>query len=53
MTRDLFIMGQIMTQKDREIDEARLQPMDAEGIEMAKYKRFTIDMVGTPTDPLR
>lgn len=53
MTRDLKVMGQIMDQKDREISAARLQPMDAEGIEMAKHKRFTIDMVGTPVDPLR
>lgn len=53
MTRDLKVMGQIMDQKDREISAAQLQPMDAEGIEMAKHKRFTIDMVGTPVDPLR
>ena len=53
MTRDLNIMGQIMRQKEREIDAEHLQPMDAEGIEMARHKRFTIDMVGTPVDPLR
>lgn len=53
MTRDLNMMGQIMDQKDREINAAQLQPLDQEGIVMAKHKRFTIDMVGTPTDPLR
>lgn len=53
MKRELKVMGQIMDQKDREIDEARLQPLNPEGVVMAKHKRFTIDMVGTPTDPLR
>lgn len=53
MTRDLDTMAKIQHEKDREIDAARMQPLNPEGVTMAKYKRFTIDMVGVPVDPLR
>ena len=53
MTRDLNVMGNIMDERDKEIVDDNLQPLDPEGIELAKHKRFTLDMVGTPVDPLR
>ena len=53
MTRDLNTIAKIQHEKDREIEAARMQPLDQEGIVMAKHKRFTIDMVGVPVDPLR
>ena len=53
MTRDLNVMGNIMDERDKEIVDDNLQPLDPERIELAKHKRFTLDMVGTPVDPLR
>ncbi len=53
MMRDLAVMDAIQKQKNREIETKDLQPLDPEGKRMAEHKRFTIDMVGTPVDPLR
>lgn len=53
MIRDLNIMDQIQNQKTKDIANKELQPLNPEGKKMAEYKRFTIDMVGTPVDPLR
>lgn len=53
MTRDLDVMTDIMKERDIEIVDDNLQPLDPEGVELAKHKRFTLDMVGTPVDPLR
>ena len=53
MRRELEVMDKIQTQKTRDIEKGTLQPLNPEGIRMAEHKRFTIDMVGTPVDPLR
>ena len=55
MTRDLEVMKTIIAEKEKEkeINKAELQELDAEGKEMAEHKRFTIDMVAAPVDPLR
>ena len=53
MIRDLAVMDTIQKQKNREIETKELHPLDPEGQRMAEHKRFTIDMVGTPVDPLR
>lgn len=53
MTRELEIMDTIQTQKAEELAAAELQPLDDEGVAMAEHKRFTFDVVDTPSDPLR
>ena len=53
MNRDLNIMNVIQEEKEREINQEELQPLDAEGTALAEHKRFTFDIVDTPTDPLR
>lgn len=51
--RSIMSMSNIMNQKERDMIRARLQPLDPEGRKLAEHKRFTLDMVGVPTDPLR
>lgn len=46
-------MKTIIAEKEKEINREELQELDAEGKEMAEHKRFTIDMVAAPVDPLR
>lgn len=53
MEKDLKIMEQIQKEKQKEIEAEALQPMDAEGQRLAEGKRFTLDVVDTPSDPLR
>lgn len=53
MTRQLDVMENIMETKEREIKEKEIIPLDEEGKTLAEHKRFTLDMVGTPVDPLR
>lgn len=51
--RDLETMTRIMLQKEKDIARTEQQSLNPEGREMAKYKRFTFDVITTPTDPLR
>jgi len=53
MTRDLNVMDAIQKEKEKEVNAEELMPLDPEGVTVAEHKRFTIDMVGTPVDPLR
>ena len=53
MGRDLYEMTQIQHEKQKEIETEALQPLDDEGKVMAEHKRFTLDVVDTPADPLR
>lgn len=52
-TRDLDIMNQIQTQKERDMEGQPLTPLDTEGTKLAEEKRFTFDLVDIPIDPLR
>ena len=51
--RDLNVMDTIQTEKAKEISAQELQPLDDEGTAMAEHKRFTFDVIDTPSDPLR
>ena len=53
MTRDINVMKDIQDQKIKDIEKRDLHPLDDEGTAMAEHKRFTFDLVDTPTDPLR
>ncbi len=53
MKRDLDTMDFIQNEKIKEVQKEDLMPLDEEGVMVAEHKRFTIDMVGTPVDPLR
>lgn len=53
MTRDLDIMNAIQEEREKELEEEELQPLDAEGKALAEHKRFTFDIVDIPNDPLR
>ena len=53
MIRDLKIMESIQKEKAKEIAKKELQPLNPEGKAMAEHKRFTFDIVDTPSDPLR
>lgn len=53
MNRELNVMDKIQEQKAKELDEKELQPLNPEGKEIAKHKRFSFDIVDTPDDPLR
>ena len=53
MTRDLDVITDIQNQKVMEMEDKELHPLDDEGVAMAEHKRFTFDLVDTPTDPLR
>lgn len=52
MTREME-MNSIQVEKAKEMAERDLLPLDAEGRKIAEHKRFTFDIVDTPTDPLR
>lgn len=49
----LDIMEAIMNEKDKEITANGPVPMDAETKVIASGKRFTFDVITTPSDPLR
>lgn len=53
MIRDLDIMDQIQRQKEKDIEQESLMPLDAEGTELAEGKRLTFDIIDIPSDPLR
>lgn len=53
MERDLSIMDQIQRQKEKDIEKSELLPLDEEGKRLADGKRFTIDIIDAPSDPLR
>lgn len=53
MIRDLETMASIQQEKSKEMERGQLQPLNPEGVEMAKHKRFTFDIVDIPADPLR
>ena len=53
MTRDLDVMATIMAEKEKDIASGEQQPLNAEGEKMAEHKRFTFDVIDTPSDPLR
>lgn len=53
MIRDLNTMHSIQNEKAKELIKAKMHPLDPEGKAMAEHKRFTFDIVETPTDPLR
>lgn len=53
MERNIETMDTIQRQKERDLENKELQPMDAEGRKMAEHKRFTFDVIDVPTDPLR
>ena len=52
-TRDLNTMHSIQNEKAKELTKKEMQPLDPEGTAMAEHKRFSLDIVDTPTDPLR
>ena len=52
-TRDLDVMHSIQKEKAKELAKKEMQPLDPEGEAMAEHKRFTFDIIDTPTDPLR
>lgn len=52
MTNDLNTMVDIMNETEND-HEGDLIPLDAEGKKLAEHKRFTFDVIDTPTDPLR
>ena len=53
MTRELDVINKIMTEKEQEIKNKGQLPLDDEGKALAEHKRFTFDVVDTPSDPLR
>lgn len=53
MRNDLNTMVTIQEEAEREHDLEDLLPLDAEGKALAEHKRFTFDVIETPTDPLR
>lgn len=52
-TRDLDTMHSIQNEKAKELTKEDMHPLDPEGTAMAEHKRFTFDIVDTPSDPLR
>ena len=53
MTRDLETMEQIMGQKEKDLEADGQPELDPEIDELAEKKRFTFDIINTPSDPLR
>lgn len=52
MSNELDTMVDIMNESEK-AHEGDLIPLDAEGKALAEHKRFTLDVVETPLDPLR
>lgn len=52
-TRDIEIMKHIMEEKEKELLDEELPPLDAEGIALTEHKKETLDVVTIPGDPLR
>lgn len=53
MERDIKVMDIIQREKEKDIERERAHELDPEGTSMAEHKRFTLDLVDVPTDPLR
>ena len=53
MKKEFEELAKIQGQKAKDIENDRLQPLDAEGRVLAEHKRFTFDIIDTPVDPLR
>lgn len=53
VVRDLNTMGNIMDQKDHDLQKDGQPEMDEEIKRLAEKKRFTFDIIATPVDPLR
>ena len=53
MNKEFEELEKIQSQKAKDIENDRLQPLDAEGRVLAEHKRFTFDIIDTPVDPLR
>lgn len=51
--REIEAMAAIQREKARDIDGKGAHQLDPEGEELAARKRFTLDVVTTPSDPLR
>lgn len=51
--RNLETMDEIMAQKDRDLAREGQPPLDPEHKRLAEKKRFTFDIIETPSDPLR
>lgn len=49
----LETMTLIQEEKAREIGSAQQPELDAETKKLAEHKRFTFDVIETPSDPLR
>lgn len=52
-TRDVERMNHIMEEREKELQDEELQPLDAEGIALTEHKKETFDVVTIPGDPLR
>lgn len=50
---NLRVITQIIEQKDNDIAKAGQPRLDSETLRLAEHKRFTFDVITTPTDPLR
>lgn len=53
MTGDLNVMAAIQAEKDKEIAAQEAPALNAEGQVLGEGKRFTFDVIDTPSDPLR
>lgn len=53
MDERLREMERIQNSKEYDIAREGILPLNPEGVEIAKHKRFTFDIVETPVDPLR
>lgn len=53
MERDINVMNAIQQEKEMDIEREKAHALNPEGVSMAEHKRFTLDLVDVPTDPLR
>ena len=53
MSKDISVIDTIQSQKEKDIAKRGQPALDPEGIKVAEEKRYTIDIVDAPTDPLR
>ena len=53
MERDINVIDTIQREKEKDIQRERAHDLNPEGNTMAEHKRFTLDLVDIPTDPLR
>ena len=54
MERDIRTIDIIQREKEKDIERAqKAHDLDPEGTAMGEHKRFTLDLVDIPTDPLR